>query len=117
MPHNPSTCPRCRWLAEREGVWSYFTQGKRLYHTSHGIIEDHPSYCTSLDAVAGLRQEMNEYSVEKQLDYYWNHSWWPSSKIWVYEAPGSGYERRKSAKDLPAACVIKAAMQVLGNKE
>lgn len=131
MPtHDPSTCLLCRWLGAREGYEYKDTgwlprksspQWRRRYHpfeeSAYGYHRYLPSYCTSLDAVEGLRKELNEKVNENAGSHYWNHSWWPVSKIWVYEAPGSGLRRFESPEDLPAACVIAAAMQVLGDKE
>ncbi len=116
MTHDSSTCPRCRWAAAREGYgWS--PKGYWWKFIDISAIRRIVSFCASLGAVAGLRKEMNEHCHKTHLEYYWNHSWWPQSKIWVCEAPGSGYRRFESPEDLPAACVIDAAIAVLGKEE
>lgn len=126
MPHDPSTCPRCRWMAEREG-WEYHAVRKWLpldhplysspcwvkgkYYSQQSL--GHPSFCPSLDAVAGLRQEMAKHGG------HWVHFWLHYRAGWGYTDLthlDRGFEFT-SPEGLPAACVIEAAMQVLPGKE
>lgn len=141
MPHDPSTCPRCRWTAGREG-WEYsengwphpnypgdevaeaaFAEGKGAafpWRKGNRYAEGPPTFCTSLDAVAGLRRELNE-GAERNV--WWMHGWDARLDCWIYvrllwvEAQARITERYYSDEDLPSQCVIRAAMQVLGDKE
>lgn len=114
MPtHDPSSCPRCCWLAKREG-WTlkYVTKGGagiQAYLDKDGRAHfEHPSFCPSLDAVAGLMKDMQEHGI-------WCHRWVPKLQLWLYSSHHFGLDKPHftSPEDLPAACVITAAMQVL----
>lgn len=124
--HDPSKCPRCRWAAEREG-WTlkYVTEGGagiQAYLDKDGRAHfEPPSFCTSLDAVAGLMKEMGKRDLGC-LGYY-NGSWcW----FWPEEWPGPESEPEWWWKGMHGpepietddySCVIEAAMLVLRDKE
>lgn len=126
MPHDPSTCRRCRWVAEREG-WnqrkeSVFGAEILVWLNPKDDEEDElPSFCTSLDAVAGLMKELGEKDLG--CFAYYNGSWcW----FWPDEWPGSesampewwyGWHGPEPIESEDYSCVIDAAMRVLDGKE
>lgn len=113
MPHDPSTCPRCCWAAKREG-WEHIAPpfGPKIWVNDRlGRKKSFmPPFCPSLDAVAGLRQEMQD-------DAPWAHRWVPIRRVWRYASLVRNRHVFDSPEDLPAACVIEAAMRVLNKKE
>ncbi len=116
MPHDPSTCPRCCWLAEREG-YEYKEDGwlpqksspqwRRRYHpfeeNAYGYHRHLPPFCTSLDAVAGILKELFRRG--------WAFEWSEFNQEWVcYFRRGEKY----FSKDY--SCIIDAAMATLGKE-
>ena len=112
MPtHDPSPCSRCRWAAERlyyewdeHGCfWMTITLNDDLLRVD--------SFCTSLDAVMGLMKELNKHGR-------WCHTWISAIRQWRYYAlPYGAAPYFDAPEGLPGACVIEAAMEVLGGKE
>ena len=112
MPHDPSECPRCCWAAERLG-YQYFIlchpdiRGDWINIKGNGRnVSSATGFCGSLDAVAGLMKEMQDYGV-------WVHQWDVVGQVWIYRGGWLGSPCFDSPEDLPGACVIEAAMQVL----
>lgn len=131
MPHDPSTCESCRWLAEREGYKRQvvregigYRAGQKLgpwIKANMSCVSAATGFCPSLDAVAGLMKELGERDLGC-LGYY-NGSWcW----FWPEEWPGpepepewwwKGMHGPEPIETEDYSCVIGAAMRVLGDKE
>lgn len=121
MPHDPSNCQCCRWLAEREGY--QWAEGGYWKLTDLDSMRTITSFCTSLDAVAGLWAEIIEATD--------NPEWWALERIeegWgFYKLRCLGSEHvfmhelttleYLAPPDMPGQPIIDAAMRVLGDKE
>ena len=115
-PHNPTSCPRCRWAAARGGYqWhedSFYAQGGYWWKiTGLEPMRKVYSFCASLDAVAGLMKEMNESATKRAIGGLWRLVWVSMSKQWHYFCSGSRIRLYVSLEDLPGACVIEAAKE------
>lgn len=115
MVHDPSSCPRCRWAAEQLGYKWLETSSSgwmsRDYYWK-GTAPDGQrcleSFCTSLDALAGLMKELFREG--------WEFSWSEERQQWcIYFRTRLGLHHQYLSDDY--SCVIEAAKQVLGEKE
>ena len=113
MPHDPSECSRCCWTGEWLGYVKLDDGETVRWIRNNRLIR---SFCASLDAVAGLRKQVQEHSSGDAPPPLWSHRWLPYVKRWQYVNHCQGISST-SSEHLPAACVIDVAMAVLGDKK